>query len=108
MAYADYDFYSSTYKGKAIKQVDFDFYAERASDYLDNIAGNSITVDDIKVKKACCAVAEAYQLNSKGGRIVSESVSGYSKTMEAAAQSKSDEQRLLAAAKMYIKTVGWL
>lgn len=108
MAYADYEFYTSTYKGKTVKQANFDFYAERASDYLDKIAENSIALDDIKIKKACCAVAEAYQLNDNGGRIVSESVSGYSKTMEAAAQTKSDEQRLLSAAKLYIKIVGWL
>lgn len=71
MAYADYQFYTTTYYGDTVPESDFPKYAERAGDRID-----SITFDRLvngfpeeeravtKVKKAVCAVAEAlYQID---------------------------------------------
>ena len=71
MAYADYQFYTTTYYGDTVPESDFDKYAECASDRID-----AITFDRLvngfpeeeraatKVKKAVCAVAEAlYQID---------------------------------------------
>lgn len=108
MAYANYTFYKDVFKGRKLSASEFDYYAERAADYLDSLPGGSLAVDEVKVKKACCAVAEACRLNEQGGRIVQEAVSGYSRTMEASAQTQTDVQRLLAAAKPYINSGGWV
>ena len=37
MAYADYEYYTSTFLGTAIELPSFDRYAKRASDYIDYI-----------------------------------------------------------------------
>lgn len=71
MAYADYQFYTTTYYGDTVPESDFDKYAECASDRID-----AITFDRLvngfpeeeraatKVKKAVCAVAETlYQID---------------------------------------------
>lgn len=104
MAYADYQFYTTTYYGDTVPESDFPKYAERASDRID-----SITFDRLvngfpeeeravtKVKKAVCAVADAlYQIDQikkasmetvgtvtrEDGTVVSKSVSSISSGSE--------------------------
>lgn len=104
MAYADYQFYTTTYYGDTVPESDFPKYAERASDRID-----SITFDRLvngfpeeeravtKVKKAVCAVAEAlYQIDQikkasmesvgtvtrEDGTVVSKAVSSVSSGSE--------------------------
>ena len=104
MAYADYQFYTTTYYGDTVPESDFPKYAERAGDRID-----SITFDRLvngfpeeeravtKVKKAVCAVAEAlYQIDQikkasmetvgtvtrEDGTVVSKAVSSISSGSE--------------------------
>ena len=65
MAYADYDFYTTSYYGNVVPGGDFLRLAQRASDYIDTIThGNlryGLPVDEYsldRLKKAVCAVAE--------------------------------------------------
>ena len=66
--YADYEFYKNTYKGSKISPEEFESFAARASDFLDYITRGrlengvpSVEKDAVKVRKACCAVADAYK-----------------------------------------------
>lgn len=104
MAYADYQFYTTTYYGDTVPESDFPKYAERASDRID-----SVTFDRLvngfpeeeravtKVKKAVCAVADAlYQIDQikkssmesvgtvtrEDGTVVSKAVSSISSGSE--------------------------
>ncbi len=73
MAYADYTFYTETYKGKSIPEADFGRLVTRASSYLDRM-GVDLDPDSASVQMAACAVAEAWQTNEQGGDVVSQSV----------------------------------
>lgn len=75
MAYADFEFYQENFFGTAIKDSEvFRQAAERASEYLDMVTFdrlcNGISAEyEAKVKKCCCALAEAvylYQLKANG------------------------------------------
>lgn len=63
MAYADYEYYTTTYLGTAIKESDFPRLALRASAFLDYYtqgrAAQNAGLDALKM--ACCAIAEQYQ-----------------------------------------------
>lgn len=62
MAYADYEFYVSTYLGDAVPAADFDRMAARASEYLDELTGGKAALAAggalTAVQRGCCAVAE--------------------------------------------------
>ncbi len=108
MAYADYVFYVSNYKGSAISSDDFDRLITRASTYIDNITGgaaSSYELDDA-VKMSACSVAEAWQKNEKGGEVQSESVGSWTKTY--AKTNASDDKKLYDAAKLYLVRTGLL
>lgn len=71
MAYADYQFYTTTYYGDTVPESDFPKYAERASDRIDAITFDRL-IDGLpeneraqtKIKKAVCAVTDAlYQID---------------------------------------------
>jgi len=109
MAYADYTFYTDTYKGNSIPEADFDRLILRASSYIDRIYNGTIETVTDNIKMAACAVAEAWQTNEQGGDVVSQSVgSSWSKSFQ---KTKSDDARLLEAAKLYlgdlVRTVRW-
>ena len=65
MAYADFEFYATTYRGNVVPEADFLRLADRASDFLDVITFDRL-VDGLpsderaatKVQKAVCAVSE--------------------------------------------------
>jgi hypothetical protein len=118
MAYADYEFYTETYKGN-MKQTDFCRLSERASDIINSRTGfligrcgfNNIREELAeRVKKACCSVSEALYINEKGGAKQSEKVGDYSVTYAAGAL--TNEQRIDNALLTYIpdivKTAGWI
>ena len=118
MAYADYEFYKSVYVGN-LSENEFDRLSERASDYIDSrtdyILRKKEVPDNliIRVKKACCAVAETYKLNENGGGKTSESVDGYSVSYLAGSTTyKTDDQRLDNAVQLYIsdlvRAVSWI
>jgi hypothetical protein len=65
MAYADYDFYTTSYYGNVVPGGDFLRLAQRASDFIDTITyrnlRNGLPTDEYSLdglKKAVCAVAE--------------------------------------------------
>lgn len=113
MAYADYTFYSGTYKG-TLSQAAYEQLAERASDYIDSRTDYRFSVSipealTVRVKKACCAVADAMHINAFGVK-KAETVDGYSVTY-AETHTDSDIQRLDRAIRLYlddyVKAVSW-
>lgn len=63
MVYADYDFYTNEYFGRAISEADFPRLALRGSQYIDYITqGRAEDKADLEaVKMCCCELAEQYQ-----------------------------------------------
>ena len=70
MAYADYEFYTTSYFGSAVPETDFPRLAERASEFVDTMTFDRL-VDRLptnersqkRVKKAVCSLAELmYQI----------------------------------------------
>lgn len=63
MVYADYDFYTNEYFGRAIQAADFPRLALRGSQYIDYITqGRAEARADLEtVKMCCCELAEKYQ-----------------------------------------------
>jgi hypothetical protein len=108
MAYADYVFYVSDYKGIAITSDDFDRLITRASAYIDNITGGTASLyeDDDAVRMAACSVAEAWQKNEKGGEVQSESVGSWTRTYAKA--NTTNDKKLYDAAKIYLSRTGLL
>lgn len=118
MAYADYEFYLSKYKGN-LREADFIRLSERSSDIIDSKTefiirkkGLSNVPEELaeRIKKACCAVTESLYISEKGGAKMSESVGDYSVTY--ASGTLTDEQRTDNALITYIpdliKLARWL
>lgn len=70
MAYADYEFYTTSYFGSAVPETDFPRLAERASEFVDTMTFDRL-VDGLptnersqkRIKKAVCSLAELmYQI----------------------------------------------
>lgn len=70
MAYADYDFYTTSYFGSVVPETDFPRVVERASDFVDLMTSDRL-VDGLptnersqkRIKKAVCSLAELmYQI----------------------------------------------
>lgn len=70
MAYADYEFYTTSYFGSVVPETDFPRLAERASEFVDTMTFDRL-VDGLptnersqkRIKKAVCSLAELmYQL----------------------------------------------
>ncbi len=82
MAYADYDFYVKQYHGN-MNEADFLKFSESASDFIDSVTFGRITklaVIPEKIKRACCACAEAMHCTAGGSGtgIAQESVGEHS------------------------------
>ena len=112
MAYATYEYYASGYRGNAIPETDFERLAERATEYIDYVTfGRSQAYEDAKdlLKKACCAVADAYFLIDHGGGVVSETVGKISRNYAAGVSTApTEEQRLYTAVSRYLLYEGLL
>ena len=110
--------YTGTYKGQAIDGAKFDRIALRASDELDKITFNRVRrnglssyasdVQDL-IKLATCAIAESLALHeaaAAGGVVTtSESVGGYSYSVDKASIEKIKPDGLLRA-KQYLMSTG--
>ena len=112
MAYATYEFYMNSYGGNAIPLADFDCFSKRASEYIDMVtlgrAADYLDKNDM-VKKACCAVAEAYKINEEGGGVVAESVGKISRNYATGVtNTPSGEERLSTAVCRYLLQTGLL
>lgn len=102
MAYATYEFYTTTYLGNAIASNEFDRLILRASSYIDQITGGRASTYSPAeaVSMAACAVVEAWRINEQGGELQSQTVGPWSRTY--AVQGKSNEARLLEAVNLYL------
>ena len=135
MAYADYEYYTTTYLGTAIGEADFPRMALRASPFLDYYtqgrAAQNANLDALKM--ACCAIAEQYQYidtaqalaqkslsasleSGESGELQSQTVGSWSKTYrsggDSAQQALSSVQTaqatLGAIAQQYLAGTGLL
>lgn len=77
MAYADYEYYATTYLGTAIKEDDFPRMAMRARSFLDYYTmGRSAQNADLDaLKMACCAIADQYQYIDTAQALAQKSLS---------------------------------
>lgn len=89
MAYADYDFYTTSYFGSVVPETDFSRLAERASDFVDTMTFDRL-VDGLptnershkRIKKAVCSLAELmYQIELAEKNAANAAASGASTTI---------------------------
>lgn len=89
MAYADYEFYTTSYFGSVVPEADFPRLAERASDFVDTMTFDRL-VDgpptnersQKRIKKAVCSLAEKmYQLELAEKNATNAAASGTSTTI---------------------------
>lgn len=89
MAYADYDFYTTSYFGSVVPETDFPRLAERASDFVDTMTFDRL-VDGLptnersqkRIKKAVCSLAELmYQIELAEKNATNAAASGASTTI---------------------------
>lgn len=109
--YADYDFYTGTFKGTAIAtESEFTRLAIQATAEIDaQTLGRAAPVveadtdaDTIAaIQMAMCAVAEELQTQEQGGQIQSERVGQHSVTYNVRS-ALSDEARIAKAAKRWL------
>ena len=86
MAYADYDFYTTSYFGSVVPETDFPRLAERASDFVDTMTfgrlADGLPADERsqkRIKKAICSLAELmYQIELAEKNATNAAVSGTS------------------------------
>ena len=86
MAYADYEFYTTSYFGSVVPEADFPRLAERASDFVDLMTFDRL-VDGLpenersqkRIKKTVCSLAELmYQIELAEKNATNAAVSGAS------------------------------
>lgn len=86
MAYADYEFYTTSCFGSVVPETDFPRLAERASDFVDTMTFDRL-VDGLstdersqkRIKKAVCSLAELmYQIELAEKNATNAAVSGAS------------------------------
>ena len=89
MAYADYEFYTTSYFGSVVPETDFPRLAERASEFIDLMTSDRL-VDGLptnkrsqkRIKKAVCSLAEKmYQIELAEKNATDAAVSGTSTTI---------------------------
>lgn len=124
MAYADYEYYTTTYLGTAIKEDDFPRLSLRASSFLDYYTqGRAAKNADLDVlKMACCAVAEQYQYidtaqalaqkslsasleSGESGELQSQTVGSWSKTYRSGGDSAQQALSSMQAAKASLASI---
>lgn len=124
MAYADYEYYTITYLGTAIKGDDFPRLSLRASSFLDYYtqgrAAKNADLDALKM--ACCAVAEQYQYidtaqamaqkslsasleSGESGELQSQTVGSWSKTYRSGGDSAQQALSSMQAAKASLASI---
>lgn len=90
MAYADYEFYTTSYFGSVVPGTDFPRLAEKASDFIDTMTFDRL-VDGLpenersqkRIKKAVCSLTELmYQIELAEKNATNAAVSGTSTVIE--------------------------
>ncbi len=115
MVYADYEFYTNTYFGRAISEADFPRLALRGSQYIDYITqGRAEARAGLEaVKMCCCELAERYQsieaaqelaqkslsAGSSGLEVQSETVGSWSRSYRSSGDSAQSAAQAAEAAK---------
>lgn len=88
MAYADYDFYTTSYFGSVVPETDFPRLAERASDFVDTMTFDKL-VDGLptnersqkRIKKAVCSLTELmYQIELAEKNAINQASAGAADT----------------------------
>ena len=91
MAYADYEFYTTSYFGSVVPETDFPRMVERASEFIDLMTSDRL-VDGLptdersqkRIKKAVCSLAELmYQIELAEKNATNAAESGTSTTIGA-------------------------
>lgn len=99
MAYADYDFYTISYKGTAIPSaVPFERAEVKAEAFINQITYGRITEATDDVKKAVCAVCDVIFTYEGREGISSENNDGYSVNYE----KTNVRLKMLDAAKLFL------
>ena len=89
MAYADYEFYTTSYFGSVVPEADFPRLAERASDFIDTMTFDRL-VDGLptnersqkRIKKVVCSLTELmYQIELAEKNAANAAASGTSTTI---------------------------
>ena len=89
MAYADYEFYTTSYFGSVVPEADFPRLAERASDFVDTMTFDRL-VDGLptneraqkRIKKAVCSLTELmFQIELAEKNATNAAASGASTTI---------------------------
>lgn len=102
--YADYEFYSNTYKGSLSGDL-FNSLIGKTSREIDLNVNREITEDDLnneehnfgyKIKYTTCLLLDYINSETKGNRAVkSISIDGVSKTIKSLEETKKDKQNIL-------------
>lgn len=88
MAYADYEFYTTSFLGSVVPEADFLRLAERASDFVDTMTfdrlANGLPTNERsqkRIKKAVCSLAELmYQIELAEKNAISQASAGATDT----------------------------
>lgn len=89
MAYADYEFYTTSYFGSVVPEADFPRLAERASDFVDTMTFDRLVGglpenerSQKRIKKAVCSLTELmYQIELAEKNATNAAASGTSTTI---------------------------
>lgn len=89
MAYADYEFYTTSYFGSVVPETDFPRLAEKASDFIDTMTFDRLVGglptnerSQKRIKKAVCSLAELmYQIELAEKNATNAAASGTSTTI---------------------------
>ncbi len=105
MIYADYDYYTGTYGGKAVTREDFPRLAAKASAYLDSLTFGRAAENsgDERLKMCCCALCDILAATADTGGLVkqSESVGSWSYSLAGSSAATAEEL-------MYKRCLMWL
>lgn len=89
MAYADYEFYKTSFFGNVVPESDFNRFSERASDFIDMLTFDRL-VDGLpgderqqkRIKKAVCAAVDIlYQIDIAEQNAAAAAVTGTATTL---------------------------
>lgn len=108
MPYADYSYYTATYKG-TMPEEDFNRLSRQASAYIDSLtfgrAGRDHPLSiQSKIKDACCAVADILLKKEQGGELSSQTVGPWTKHFTSSGRTMDQQQ--YEAALLYLGMTG--
>lgn len=113
MAYVTYAVYVNEFKGSIVSADNFDYFAERASDFLDLITFNRLKNKDYSeymkvIQNCCCALAEIiyrYEQSGNSDGIASETIGSYS-VKYAEESEKKHSAKMISTARQYLAHTG--